>query len=104
MLRAAAPNRPSANPFRTEEANSEVRVGCMFMAQTACASERPLTIRQIAEPGVIRMRHRWIVRAGHVPLVQKDEAVMVRTAEWLSSSTRRIIDKCHPLKTSPAVR
>ena len=50
------------------------------------------------------MRYHWIIRAEYVPLVQKDETVIVRTVEWRSSSTRRIIDICHPLEMSPAVR
>jgi hypothetical protein len=38
------------------------------------------------------MRHGWIARLAQAVLAQKDEADMVRTIEWLSASTRRIID------------
>jgi hypothetical protein len=51
----------------------------MFMTQAACSRQRPLTIRQIAEADVIRIRHGWITRVEQSALIQKDEGVLIRT-------------------------
>ena len=65
---------------------------------------RPLTIRQIGETDVIRMRHGWIARVEQGALAQKNEAAIVRTIQWRERSTSPIIELCHPTKTSHAPR
>ena len=73
------------------------------MTSAACLGEPSLTIRQIAEHEVIRMRQGGVARAAQAILVQKDEAVMVHTTEWRVEATRRIIEGCHrPKMPHPA--
>jgi hypothetical protein len=49
--------------------------------------DRPPAIGQLAETGVIRIRHGWIGRLEQAALAKKDEAVMVQTVECPEGST-----------------
>ena len=72
----------------------------MCMTYAACRGGGSLTIRQIAETRVIRIRHGGLDRGAQASVIQKDEAVMVRTIEWRAGATRRIIRACPCLKTT----
>jgi len=70
------------------------------MTYAACRGVGSLTIRQIAETKVIRIRHVELDRAAQTSVIQKDEVVMVRTIEWRAGATGRIISACPCLKTT----
>jgi hypothetical protein len=70
------------------------------MTYAACRRVGSLTIRQIAESKVIRIRHGGLDRAAQTSVIQKDEVVMVRTIEWRAAATGRIISVCPCLKTT----
>lgn len=57
-----------------------LKVACSWRIQNV-PGDPPPAIGQLAETGVIRIRHGWIGRLVQAALVKKDEAGMVRTVE-----------------------
>jgi hypothetical protein len=71
----------SAPSRRDGEVDRDMGRVFVFMACPGSRGQRPLTIRQIDEARVLRIRHRGIGRPEQAALAQKEEAALVRTVE-----------------------
>ncbi len=70
----------------------EIRERSVNMTMKHAAGGRSLTIRQIGEAEVVRLRQRGIAQPSQTRIGQKDDTGPVRMTEWRREARRLIID------------